>query len=552
MLKKPALFLLVLLALPSLWAQNRYALVIGNAQYPRVDDRLPNAINDTNDISSALRGLGYDVVLRQNLQYLDMVREVETFTNRLRNNRNSEGFFWYAGHAMEVEGESLLLPLNVDLGSDSLIRATSYSVTNLTRQLNAANNKLNVVVLDACRIPPAVGGGARSMGDTSRVIRTVPSVPADLFVIYSTAPGETASDGTGSRNSPFTQAFLSNINKPEPLSLLVEDITRDTMALTNQRQRPYTTGSIVSETRYSLNPSGAQPAPSPTPSPTPSPAVAVPAGLEYEILDGWFRKFVQITKYTGSATSVNIPAQIQGFQVESIGESAFAGCVSLSSITIPSTVNNIYDRAFEGCSGLTSVIIPSSVGWVGNYAFLDCDSLISITIPSTLALLGDMAFSGCDKLTSIIVDSNNPSFTSIDGVLFRKDLRTILCYPIGKTARSYSIPSSVTTIGFGAFAGSKTLTTVTIPSSVYFIKERAFASCSALTSVTIPSSVLSIDDSAFRACVSLTSVNIPSSVQSVGEWAFMFCDKLTSATISRQTQFHPQVFPALTRITYSD
>ena len=259
MLKKAALFLLVLLAVSSLWAQNRYALVIGNAQYSRVDDRLPNAINDTNDISSALRGLGYDVVLKQNLQYLDMVREVETFTNRLRNNRNSEGFFWYAGHAMEVEGESLLLPLNVDLGSDSLTRATSYSVTNLTRQLNAANNKLNVVVLDACRIPPAVGGGARSMGDTSRVIRTVPSVPSDLFVIYSTAPGMTASDGTGSRNSPFAQAFLNNIYSTEPLSLVVNFITRDTMYLTNQRQRPFPTGSIISELYYSLNPSGIRP-----------------------------------------------------------------------------------------------------------------------------------------------------------------------------------------------------------------------------------------------------------------------------------------------------
>ena len=287
-MKKTALFIFILLLGSVLWAQNRYALVIGNANYPRVDDRLPNAINDTNDISAALRGLGYQVELRQNLQCVEMIRVIDAFIARLRGDRNSEGFFWYAGHAMEIDGENLLLPLDVNVESNNMIKRTAYSVNDLTRDLNRVRNKLNVVVLDACRVPPAVGGGSRSMGDTSRVLKTVTltEAEADLLIIYSTASGTTASDGTGSRNSPFTQAFLNNINSTEPLTLMVSHVSRETMNLTGQLQRPYTSGSIVSDTYYSLNPAGGRPSPTPAPqsspssSPTPTPnTTTVPANF---------------------------------------------------------------------------------------------------------------------------------------------------------------------------------------------------------------------------------------------------------------------------------
>jgi tetratricopeptide (TPR) repeat protein len=259
-MKKAALFIFILLLSSLLWAQNRYALIIGNANYPRAEDRLPNAINDTNDISTALRGLGFNVELKQNLQRLDMVREISAFITRLRSDRNSEGFFWYAGHAMEIEGINLLLPLDVNVENDELIRATSYSVTDLTRQLGEVRNKVNVVVLDACRVPPSAGG-SRGIGDTSRVIQTVPLTPPDLLVIYSTAPGTVALDGAG-RNSPFASAFLSNIRVPEPLIMIAGYVTTDTLNLTDQRQRPYTTGSMGRENiYYSLNP-GVSPAPS--------------------------------------------------------------------------------------------------------------------------------------------------------------------------------------------------------------------------------------------------------------------------------------------------
>ena len=231
----------------------------------------------------------------------------------------------------------------------------------------------------------------------------------------------------------------------------------------------------------------------------------LPDGLELEIVDG---RSITITGYTGDATTLNIPAQIKDLPVTEIGEGAFTGCESLTSVTIPSSVTVIGDRAFAGCESLTSVTIPSSVTAIGEGAFSDCSSL-----------------------TNIAVDSRNPAYTSINGVLFDKSIRTIITYPVGKTARTYTIPSSVTEIGDSAFGACSNLTSVTIPSSVTYIGEGAFYGCSSLTSVTIPSSVTIIDWGAFSDCSSLTSVTIPSSVTSIGESAFSSCSSLTSITI---------------------
>jgi hypothetical protein len=131
-------------------------------------------------------------------------------------------------------------------------------------------------------------------------------------------------------------------------------------------------------------------------------------------------------------------------------------------------------------------------------------------------------------LTSILVDNRNPSYASIDGVLFDKNIRTLIIYPRYKNQSSYVIPSSVTSI-----------------------EDYAFFKCSYLTSVTIPSSVMSIGDLAFFEC-NLTSVTIPSSVTSIGDYAFSYCDSLTSVTLSRRTQVGEDAFPETARIVYSD
>ena len=210
---------------------------------------------------------------------------------------------------------------------------------------------------------------------------------------------------------------------------------------------------------------------------------------------------IRIDKYTGSASSVNIPAQINGIPVTSIGEDALYRILYndipyiITSITIPDSVTSIGKRAFGNCKSLTSITIPDSVTFIGDETFINCESLTNITIPDSVTSIGDCAFCGCRSLTSI------------------------------------TIPDSVTSIGDGTFDVCESLTSITIPDSVTSIGKRAFSSCKSLTSITIPDSVTSIGDETFNWCESLTSITIPDSVTFIGNWAFMYCNSLTSIII---------------------
>ena len=250
--------------------------------------------------------------------------------------------------------------------------------------------------------------------------------------------------------------------------------------------------------------------------------------LEYSVLDDGT---VEITDYNGIAKTVDIPEKINGKSVTSIGNCAFRYCTSLKSITIPNSVMEVGSSAFSGCSSLTSITIPNSVTEIGVYAFKGCTSLTSITIPNSVTNIGDSTFWGCSSLTAIYVAVDNKNYTSVNGVLFNKDKTALICYPAGKTDKSYNITNSVTSIGDYAFNGCSSLTSVTIPNSVTEIGGSAFVGCASLKSITMPNSVTSIGDMAFYKCSSLTSITIPDSVTSIGSSAFSDCSKLRSITI---------------------
>ncbi len=207
-----------------------------------------------------------------------------------------------------------------------------------------------------------------------------------------------------------------------------------------------------------------------------------------------------------------------GDSVTKIGDCAFYGCSSLTSVNIPNSVTSIGDKVFYDCSGLTSVTIGSSVTSIGGSAFNGCSSLTSVTIPDGVTSIGDNAFNGCSSLTSVTIPDG---VTSIGYRAFYN------C----SSLTSVPIPNSVDYIGNGAFSGCSSLTSVTIPNGVDYIGIIAFNGCSSLTSVTIPNSVKTIGNSAFSGCSSLTSVTIPNSVTFIHSFAFQGCSSLTSVTI---------------------
>jgi len=199
-----------------------------------------------------------------------------------------------------------------------------------------------------------------------------------------------------------------------------------------------------------------------------------------------------------SLTSINIPSS-----VTSIGYGVFFGCSSLSSIKVDED-NTKYDSR-DNCNaiietesntliaGCQNTIIPEGVTSIGNSAFNGCSSLTSITIPEGVTFIGEGAFSGCSSLSSINIPE---SVTSIDNGAFSG------CSSLS----SINIPKSVTSIGGWAFSGCSSLTSINIPEGVTSIGYMAFSGCSSLSSIYIPSSVTSIDHFAFSDCSSLLSV----------------------------------------------
>ena len=217
--------------------------------------------------------------------------------------------------------------------------------------------------------------------------------------------------------------------------------------------------------------------------------------------------------------------------VTSIGSNAFYACTGLTSVSIPSSVTGIGSFAFYGCAGLTSISIPSSVTSIGTSAFSNCTGLTNMSIPSSVTSIGYRAFHICTGMVSISVDAANPTYSSLDGVLFNKLKTSLIQYPTGKSG-AYTIPSSVTGFNDDAFYACTGLTSVSIPSSVSSLGFYAFFGCTGLTSISIPSGLTSIGFFAFSGCTGLTSVSIPSSVTNIANGAFYNCVGLISFSVS--------------------
>ena len=185
---------------------------------------------------------------------------------------------------------------------------------------------------------------------------------------------------------------------------------------------------------------------------------------------------------------------------------------------IPDGVTSIGDGAFWGCTSLTSLVIPESVTSIGDYAFVGCDSLTDIVIPDRVTRIGEFAFGGCESLTDIVLPEG---VTSIGGSAFKNCI----------SLTDIVIPDSVTSIGNGTFWDCSSLSKIVLPEGVTSIGERAFDGCRSLTDIVLPDCVTSVGEYAFHYCFSLTGIVIPDSVTLIGSGAFYDCKSLSSIVI---------------------
>ncbi len=165
--------------------------------------------------------------------------------------------------------------------------------------------------------------------------------------------------------------------------------------------------------------------------------------------------------------------------VTGIGNNAFANNTNITAVTIPNTVTTIGNNAFFGAWNIASATIPDSVTTIGSGAFASVFELTSISIPASVTSIGENAFFSTTGVQSFTVDANNPNYASVDGVLFNKNITTLISYSLGKrisgaNVPSYTIPDTVVTLDVESFHSSFYLDSIIIPGSVTNIARRAF------------------------------------------------------------------------------
>ena len=199
-------------------------------------------------------------------------------------------------------------------------------------------------------------------------------------------------------------------------------------------------------------------------------------------------------------------------------------------VTIPSeidgkTVTNINWPTFNFYSGLKSVVIPDTVTFVGS-CFMNCTGLEEISIPKNVTYIYDGTFSNCTSLKNIYVDSENPNYSSLDGVLTNKEQTELIAFPGGREG-SYTIPENIESLNIFAFDGCKNLTEITLSDKIKGISSYAFRNCTNLKKVNSTDNLTAIGWYSFENCISLNQIYIPRTVSTMFETTFSGCYNLT-------------------------
>ncbi|MDA3791618.1 MAG: caspase family protein [Desulfobacula sp.] len=186
-------------------AAKRTALVIGNGSYKSMP--LNNPVNDADDMSRALKRLGFEVILIKNADKQRMMNAMRDFGRKLSG--SEIGLFFYAGHGMQIKGTNYLIPVKSGIQEEAEVQFYAIDAGMVLAKMESAGNPLNLVILDACRDNPF----KRSFRSSAKGLARM-DVPDGSIIAYATKAGSVAEDGQG-RNGTYTKALLNNMENPE-------------------------------------------------------------------------------------------------------------------------------------------------------------------------------------------------------------------------------------------------------------------------------------------------------------------------------------------------
>jgi len=218
--------------------KSRIALVIGNGAYK--SSPLGNPVNDANDMAAALKNCNFRVMKSINASRRQMRKAIRKFGIEI--NKGAVGLFYYAGHGIQVDGENYLVPVNAEVYTEAEVEDECLKVSSVLRQMESAGNRLNIIILDACRDNPF----GRSFRSSNMGLAKM-DAPTGSILAYATAPGSIAADGVG-RNGLYTSKLLKHMMETNlPIERVFKRVRIDVVTSSGKRQTPWESSSLMGD-----------------------------------------------------------------------------------------------------------------------------------------------------------------------------------------------------------------------------------------------------------------------------------------------------------------
>lgn len=222
-------------------AKKRVALVIGNGNY--ADSPLKNPVNDARAMATSLREMGFEVIVRENANLLQMDDAVREFGRRLE--RAHTGLFYFAGHGIQIKGRNFLIPVGANFEHEDEVSYRSLDAGQVLDKMDSAKTQVNLMILDACRNNPFHRQfRARRQGLAEM------EAPAGTLIAFATAPGAVALDGEGS-HGVYTKHLLKQVTERGlPVEQVFKRVRVGVSAETGERQIPWESSSLREDFQF--------------------------------------------------------------------------------------------------------------------------------------------------------------------------------------------------------------------------------------------------------------------------------------------------------------